>query len=69
MTPITSMPSAKLLALLPQASGVLRERIEAVLKARYSGTKITPMPCIKIQRSVARALTFKPFTYNEGENR
>ena len=64
MTPITSMPSAKLLTLLPHASGVLREKIEAVLKARYSGTKIQPMPCIRITTDAARALTYTRGNYS-----
>jgi hypothetical protein len=64
MTPITSMPSAKLLSLLPHASGVLREHIETVLRARYSGTKIQPMPCIKITTDTARALTYTRGNYS-----
>lgn len=48
MTPITAMPTPKLLAMLPHASGVLRERIEAQLKIRFAGTQILPMQCVKI---------------------
>jgi len=48
VTPITAMPTPKLLAMLPRASGVLRERIETVLRARFAGPKILPMPCIRI---------------------
>jgi hypothetical protein len=45
MTPITAMPTAKLQSMLPGASGVLREKIQAVLR-----TRIIPMPCIQVGR-------------------
>lgn len=48
MTTIRTMPTERLLAMLPHASGVLRERIEVVLKVRFSGTQILPMPCLKV---------------------
>lgn len=48
MTPITAMPTERLLAMLPQASGALRERIEAVIKARFAGTQILPMQCVQL---------------------
>lgn len=49
MTTIRTMPTERLLLLLPQASGVLRERIEAVLKVRFAGTQILPKPCITVR--------------------
>lgn len=39
MTTIRTMPTERLLLLLPHASGVLRERIEVVLKTRFAGTQ------------------------------
>lgn len=49
MTSIRTMPTERLLLLLPQASGVLRERIEAQLKIRFAGTQILPMPCVQVK--------------------
>lgn len=48
MTTIRTMPTERLLAMLPHASGVLRERIEVVLKTRFAGTQILPMPCVQL---------------------
>lgn len=45
---VRNWPTLKLLSLLPHASGVLREQIEAQLKVRFEGTQILPMMCVKI---------------------
>lgn len=63
MTPITSMSNERLLTMLPQASGVLRERIETVLRARLAGTQIKPMPCIAVTDTI-RALTYARGNYS-----
>lgn len=64
MTPITAMSNERLLTMLPQASGVLRERIETVLRARLAGTQIKPMPCIAVTRDTIRALTYVRGNYS-----
>jgi hypothetical protein len=53
VTTIRTMPTERLLMLLPRASGVLRERIEVVLKTRFAGTQILPMPCVKVTGGVS----------------
>jgi len=58
------MPTERLLLLLPHASGVLRERIEAVLKTRLAGTQIKPMPCIAVTTDTIRALTYARGNYS-----
>lgn len=63
MTPITSMSNERLLTMLPQASGVLRERIETVLRARLAGTQIKPMPCLQVEDTL-RALTVQRGGYS-----
>jgi hypothetical protein len=56
VTTIRTMPTERLLAMLPHASGVLRERIESVLKVRFAGTQILPMPCLKITGGTSNEL-------------
>lgn len=43
--PITALPTLKLVSMLPGATGVLREKIQEVLR-----TRIVPMPCIQVGR-------------------
>jgi hypothetical protein len=64
MNNVRNWPTPKLLSLLPHASGVLRERIEAQLKVRHAGTQIHGMPCIKIT-DTTRALTFARGNYSD----
>ncbi len=49
MTTIRTMPTEKLLTMLPVATAELQVKIQAVLQGRNLGAPIQPMRCITVK--------------------
>lgn len=48
MTPIHTLPTERLLDMRRGALPILREHIDSILRIRFLGSRITPVPCLKV---------------------
>lgn len=48
MTPVHTLPTERLLDMRRGALPMLREHIDSVLRIRFLGSRIDPMPCLKV---------------------